>query len=159
MCIFLYIQLLMFVFVIMCSKAKQRTKNIVFLVTTLLWGVVFGLRRSDVGNDSNMYRMFYTGYSIPGLGTYEINSETEEYGFTLVANILHRISPDVTFFYMAVSLAVFLNIRRFCLKNRIRRCLRKNRNFLVPVRQKVISLPICPMKSVHQSMPCLVWMK
>ena len=103
MCIFLYIQLLMFVFVIMCSKAKQRTKNIVFLVTTLLWGVVFGLRRSDVGNDSNMYRMFYTGYSIPGLGTYEINSETEEYGFTLVANILHRISPDVTFFYMAVS--------------------------------------------------------
>ena len=108
MCIFLYIQLLMFVFVIMCSKAKQRTKNIVFLVTTLLWGVVFGLRRSDVGNDSNMYRMFYTGYSIPGLGTYEINSETEEYGFTLVANILHRISPDVTFFYMAVLLGVSL---------------------------------------------------
>lgn len=117
MCIFLYIQLLMFVFVIMCSKAKQRTKNIVFLVTTLLWGVVFGLRRSDVGNDSNMYRMFYTGYSIPGLGTYEINSETEEYGFTFVANILHRISPDVTFFYMAVSLTVFL-LLYFVYKNK-----------------------------------------
>lgn len=117
MCIFLYIQLLMFVFVIMCSKAKQRTKNIVFLVTTLLWGVVFGLRRNDVGNDSDMYRMFYTGYSIPGLGTYEINSETEEYGFTLVANILHRISPDVTFFYMAVSLAVFL-LLYFVYKNK-----------------------------------------
>lgn len=97
----------MFMFVLMCNKASQRTKNIVLLFTTLIWGLLFGLRRDDVGNDSPMYRMFYTGYSVEGLGTYEINSETEEYGFTLVANILHRISPDVTFFYLSFALAVY----------------------------------------------------
>ena len=107
MCIFLYIQILMFIITLLCIHTKKQTKNLIFLMTSLLWGIIFGLRRDNVGNDSTMYSMFYRGYSIEGLGTYEINSETEEYGFTLVANLLHRISPEVVFFYLAVSVAVY----------------------------------------------------
>ena len=107
MCIFLYIQILMFIITLLCSHTKKQTENLIFLMTSLLWGIIFGLRRNNVGNDSTMYSMFYRGESIEGLGTYEINSETKEYGFTLVANLLHRISPEVVFFYLAVAVAVY----------------------------------------------------
>lgn len=97
----------MFIITLLCSHTKKQTENLIFLMTSLLWGIIFGLRRNNVGNDSTMYSMFYRGESIEGLGTYEINSETKEYGFTLVANLLHRISPEVVFFYLAVAVAVY----------------------------------------------------
>lgn len=112
MCIFLYIQLLMFLCVLWVSKTKgdSNLQDRLILSFSILWGLVFGFRSYDVGNDSEMYSRFYSGYDIPELGSYEFSSETTEYGFTLVANVLHKISDNPTFFFTITALFVYIMV-------------------------------------------------
>lgn len=98
-------------FLVFFVKGKSVVvQNWCILLTLISWGVLFGLRAYDVGNDTDMYYRFYTGQNVLGLGTYEFSSETTEYGFTFIANMLHRISDDPTFFFLVSSLAAFLSI-------------------------------------------------
>jgi len=98
----------MFFLVVYCQSKDNKTQNICLFITLLTWGVIFGLRAFDVGNDSPMYYNFYSGYYVKGLGTYEIDSESTEIGFTMVANTLHKISGDVTFFFSVVAISAFI---------------------------------------------------
>lgn len=98
-------------FLVFFVKGKSAVvQNWCIFLTLISWGLLFGLRAYDVGNDTNMYYLFYTGQNISGLGTYEFSSETTEYGFTFVANILHKISDNPTFFFVVSSLGAFLSI-------------------------------------------------
>lgn len=98
-------------FLVFFVKGKSAVvQNWCILLTLISWGLLFGLRAYDVGNDTDMYYRFYTGQDVLGLGTYEFSSETTEYGFTFVANMLHRISDDPTFFFLVTSLGAFLSI-------------------------------------------------
>lgn len=98
-------------FLVFFVKGKSVVvQNWCILLTLISWGLLFGLRAYDVGNDTDMYYRFYTGQDVLGLGTYEFSSETTEYGFTFIANMLHRISDDPTFFFLVTSLGAFLSI-------------------------------------------------
>lgn len=98
-------------FLVFFVKGKSVVvQNWCILLTLISWGLLFGLRAYDVGNDTDMYYRFYTGQDVLGLGTYEFSSETTEYGFTFIANMLHRISDDPTFFFLVSSLGAFLSI-------------------------------------------------
>ena len=110
MCIFLYLQIVMQFLVFFVKGKSAFVQNWCILLTLISWGLLFGLRAYDVGNDTDMYYRFYTGQNVLGLGTYEFSSETTEYGFTFIANMLHRISDDPTFFFLVSSLAAFLSI-------------------------------------------------
>lgn len=117
MCIFLYIQILMFLLVLICKKQTQKMQNKYIFCILLLWGIVFGLRSFDCGNDTYMYHRFFSGEYISGLGTYMIDSDSEEIGFTIVANLLHRISDETTFFFLTTAIAAFLVIYPFYRNN------------------------------------------
>ena len=110
MCIFLYLQIIMLFLVFFVKGKSVVVQNWCILLTLISWGLLFGLRAYDVGNDTDMYYRFYTGQDVLGLGSYEFSSETTEYGFTFIANILHRISDDPTFFFLVTSLGAFLSI-------------------------------------------------
>lgn len=98
-------------FLVFFVKGKSAiVQNRCIFLTLLTWGVLFGLRAYDVGNDTDMYYRFYTGQNVLGLGTYEFSSETTEYGFTFIANLLHRISEDPTFFFFVASVTAFISI-------------------------------------------------
>lgn len=101
-------------FLVFFVKGKSAVvQNWCILLTLISWGLLFGLRAYDVGNDTDMYYRFYTGQDVLGLGTYEFSSETTEYGFTFIANILHRISDDPTFFFLFSAVAAFLSVYQF----------------------------------------------
>lgn len=100
----------MLILVFFVKGKSAVVQNWCILLTLISWGLLFGLRAYDVGNDTDMYYRFYTGQDVLGLGTYEFSSETTEYGFTFVANMLHRISDDPTFFFLVTSLGAFLSI-------------------------------------------------
>lgn len=101
-------------FLVFFVKGKSATvQNRCILLTLLTWGVLFGLRAYDVGNDTDMYYRFYSGQNVLGLGTYEFSSETTEYGFTLIAYLLHQISEEPTFFFIASAIAAFLSVYQF----------------------------------------------
>ena len=113
MCIFLYLQIVMLFLVFFVKGKSAVVQNWCILLTLISWGLLFGLRAYDVGNDTDMYYRFYTGQNVLGLGTYEFSSETTEYGFTFIANILHRISDDPTFFFLFSAVAAFLSVYQF----------------------------------------------
>lgn len=101
-------------FLVFFVKGKTAAvQNWSILLTLISWGLLFGLRAYDVGNDTDMYFRFYTGQDVLGLGTYKFSSETTEYGFTFIANILHRISDDPTFFFLFSAVAAFLSVYQF----------------------------------------------
>ena len=113
MCIFLYLQIVMLFLVFFVKGKSAVVQNWCIFLTLISWGLLFGLRAYDVGNDTDMYYRFYTGQDVLGLGTYEFSSETTEYGFTFIANILHRISDDPTFFFLFSAVAAFLSVYQF----------------------------------------------
>lgn len=101
-------------FLVFFVKGKSAiVQNRCIFLTLLTWGVLFGLRAYDVGNDTDLYYRFYTGQDVLGLGTYEFSSETTEYGFTFIANLLHRISDNPTFFFLFSAIVAFLSVYQF----------------------------------------------
>lgn len=103
----------MFFMVLQCQYHGLRYHNRCLFAILLVWGLIFGLRAYDVGNDTPMYVSFFSGETISGLGSYDIDNDTTEYGFTIVVNFISRITNNPTFFLSIMSITAFVLLYPF----------------------------------------------
>lgn len=112
MCIYFVLELLAFILVIFDLKKRGGNNKKILLAYCILWGIVAGLRRYDVGNDTPGYVAFFEGTNIKGIGygTVQYPGETIEYGFVLLSKLLNFISTNGTFFLLVEGLFIYYAI-------------------------------------------------
>ena len=112
MCIYFVLELLAFILVIFDLKKRGGNNKKILLAYCILWGIIAGLRRYDVGNDTPGYVAFFEGTNIKGIGygTVQYPGETIEYGFVLLSKLLNFISTNGTFFLLVEGLFVYYAI-------------------------------------------------
>lgn len=108
MYIYIVVELLMFVFVVYSRYASDKQCNIFLAISCAIWGILFGLRGYDVGNDTPYYAGFFELTNADdGYGTYESPGESIEWGYIAINRFLAFFSESATFLFVVHSIFLF----------------------------------------------------
>lgn len=102
----------MFALVLLGYKANPKLQKRFLLLSCLIWGLVWGLRGINVGNDTYGYTKFFdgTGAANQLYGTVDSPEESLEFGFTSLAKFLSLFSSSSAFFFLVEALLCYFAI-------------------------------------------------
>ena len=103
MYVYIFAELMMFVFVIISRKTSDKQRKLFLFITCMMWALIFGLRGHEVGNDTPGYTGFFERTNArggDGYGTYDAPGESIEWGYVMVNRVLALFSDSATFLFL-----------------------------------------------------------